>query len=263
MTEKNTGPCFRPGHTSPLVSSSAATLPHPPITTSVPAVNWPCKDSMPVVLPNQSPVCGLDDTRQPRLTFPASSSFMAMQDHGIHGRHLTPMSSADPSQAPVALDVAKLVHNHDVQAFVGRWGLNLDCSAIVQSLPMRVQREVFRDFHAHPSTRDVSSKFMSWISSKMNEWSGIQSCLATTLHERNAFYSFWKLDAKCREIIEEQPPHIQRELVSNFKPPAGTTNVAGRLTSFLNMLLKKKELHHARSGKRLPSDQFKGDQVLR
>ena len=79
------------------------------------------------------------------------------------------------------------------------------------------------------------------------------SC-ALLFQERLAFYNKWRsaqsfcersatvptrLDQKCRELVEEQAPYVQRELISNFNPPAGTKNVAGRMTAFLNMILNK------------------------
>ncbi|CAE7370213.1 unnamed protein product, partial [Symbiodinium necroappetens] len=54
----------------------------------------------------------------------------------------------------------------------------------------------------------------------------IECALVTTPEERKAFYEKWRLDQKCRQLVEEQAPSVQRELISNFNPPPGTKNVA-------------------------------------
>lgn len=127
----------------------------------------------------------------------------------------------------------------EVQAFVARWGLNGKSAAIIAGLSHAARQDVFQNFQANAVTRDVNAKFMSWLSSKMRSINEFQSCLSTTAEERQDFYWRWKLDAKCRVLVEEQQPHVQRELISNFNPPPGTTNVAGRMTAFLNMILNK------------------------
>jgi len=67
----------------------------------------------------------------------------------------------------------------------------------------------------------------------------LQSCLSTTPQERQEFYARWNLDLKCRELVEAQPPFVQRELIANFKPPSGTVNMAGKMTAFLKMIRTK------------------------
>jgi len=126
-----------------------------------------------------------------------------------------------------------------VEAFVARWGLNRKSADIIEALPHVARQNVLHNFKANALTRDVNAKFMSWISSKMKSREELQSCLSTTTQERHEFYRRWKLDARCRMLVEEQPQHVQRELVSNFNPPPGTTNVAGRMTAFLKMILNK------------------------
>ncbi|CAK8989462.1 Uncharacterized protein SCF082_LOCUS1819 [Durusdinium trenchii] len=123
--------------------------------------------------------------------------------------------------------------------FVSRWGLDQNCERILRNLPQHVRQEVLAHFLASPETRNVSAKFMSWLSSRMRNFEEIQSALVTTAEERLAFYNRWRLDQKCRQLVEEQAPSVQRELISNFNPPAGTKNVAGRMTAFLNMILNK------------------------
>lgn len=80
-----------------------------------------------------------------------------------------------------------------------------------------------------------------------------------------------------KQQTQEQAPSVQRELISNFNPPAGTKNVtqpclgclmlvitrkhgtlcmayclwsqvAGRMTAFLNMILNKTRQNLARAG---------------
>lgn len=126
-----------------------------------------------------------------------------------------------------------------VEAFVARWGLNRTSAAIIEALPHVARQNVLQNFNANALTRDVNAKLMSWLSSKMKSRDELQSCLSTTTQERQEFYRRWKLDARCRMLVEEQPQHVQRELVSNFNPPPGTTNVAGRMTAFLRMILNK------------------------
>lgn len=123
--------------------------------------------------------------------------------------------------------------------FVLRWGLDLNCERVLRNLPLHVRQEVLTNFLASPETRNVSAKFMSWLSSRMRNFEEIQSALVTTQEERLTFYNKWRLDQKCRQLVEEQAPSVQRELISNFNPPAGTKNVAGRMTAFLNMILNK------------------------
>lgn len=123
--------------------------------------------------------------------------------------------------------------------FIVRWGLDHNCERILRNLPQHVRQEVLANFLASPETRNVSAKFMSWLSSRMRNFEEIQSALVTTAEERLAFYNKWRLDQKCRQLVEEQAPSVQRELISNFNPPPGTKNVAGRMTAFLNMILNK------------------------
>jgi len=123
--------------------------------------------------------------------------------------------------------------------FVLRWGLDFNCERVLRNLPLHVRQEVLTNFLASPETRNVSAKFMSWLSSRMRNFEEIQSALVTTQEERLTFYNKWRLDQKCRQLVEEQAPSVQRELISNFNPPAGTKNVAGRMTAFLNMILNK------------------------
>ncbi|CAE7386215.1 unnamed protein product [Symbiodinium natans] len=123
--------------------------------------------------------------------------------------------------------------------FIQRWGLDGNCDRVLRNLPSHVRQEVLASFLASPDTRNVSAKFMSWLSSRMRNFEEIQSALVTTPEERRAFYERWRLDQKCRQLVEEQAPSVQRELISNFNPPAGTKNVAGRMTAFLNMILNK------------------------
>jgi len=144
----------------------------------------------------------------------------------------------------------------EVDAFVVRWGLNQKSTAIIAGLPPAVRRDVVQNFKANALTRDVNSKFMSWLSSKMRQRDELQCCLSTTMEERQEFYQRWKLDTKCRQLVEEQPPHVQRELISNFNPPPGTTNVAGRMTSFLNMILNKPGQRSGQSGSSADVEQF-------
>jgi len=135
-------------------------------------------------------------------------------------------------------------------------GLNQKSTAIIAGLPPAVRRDVVQNFKANALTRDVNSKFMSWLSSKMRQRDELQCCLSTTMEERQEFYQRWKLDTKCRQLVEEQPPHVQRELISNFNPPPGTTNVAGRMTSFLNMILNKPGQRSGQSGSSADVEQF-------
>jgi len=116
--------------------------------------------------------------------------------------------------------------------FILRWGLDHNCERILRNLPQHVRQEVLANFLASPETRNVSAKFMSWLSSRMRNFEEIQSALVTTAEERLAFYNKWRLDQKCRQLVEEQAPSVQRELISNFNPPPGTKNVAGRMTAF-------------------------------
>lgn len=144
----------------------------------------------------------------------------------------------------------------EVEAFVAQWGLNQKSAAIITGLPPAVRQDVFQNFKANALTRDVNAKFMSWLSSKMRQRDELQCCLSATMEERQEFYHRWKLDIKCRQLVEEQRPHVQRELISNFNPPPGTTNVAGRMTAFLNMILNKPGQRSGQSGSSADVEQF-------
>jgi len=141
-----------------------------------------------------------------------------------------------------------------ISDFIQRWGLDQNCERVVRNLPLHVRSEVLASFLASPDTRNVSAKFMSWLSSRMRNFEEIQSALVTTPEERRAFYDKWRLDHKCRQLVEEQAPSVQRELISNFNPPPGTKNVAGRMTAFLNMILNKTRFRNS-SGTSSPSKQ--------
>jgi len=142
--------------------------------------------------------------------------------------------------------------NAHVEAFLVRWRLDSKCAATLKSLPHHAQRDILETFRAHANTRDTSAKFMSWLTSKMRSNDELQSCLSTSLQERQEFYERWHLDFKCRELVEAQPPFVQRELIANFKPPAGTLNMAGKMTAFLKMICCKTG-HRQSSGRSSPS----------
>eukprot|EP00439_Symbiodinium_sp_Y106_P026682 s402_g3.t1 len=155
--------------------------------------------------------------------------------------------------------------------FIQRWGLDENCDRVLRNLPSHVRQEVLASFLASADTRNVSAKFMSWLSSRMRNFEEIQCALVTTPEERKAFYEKWRLDQKCRQLVEEQAPSVQRELISNFNPPPGTKNVAGRMTAFLNMILNKTRFrgsgganspskHQAGKGGRNAAQESFGDQ---
>jgi len=155
--------------------------------------------------------------------------------------------------------------------FIQRWGLDENCDRVLRNLPSHVRQEVLASFLASADTRNVSAKFMSWLSSRMRNFEEIECALVTTPEERKAFYEKWRLDQKCRQLVEEQAPSVQRELISNFNPPPGTKNVAGRMTAFLNMILNKTRFrgsgganspskHQASKGGRNVAQESFGDQ---
>lgn len=137
-----------------------------------------------------------------------------------------------------------------LSGFVAKWSLDANSIAAIRTLPFHVQQEVFQSFLASPDTKNVNAKFISWLSSKMRNMTEIETCLETTQEERQAFYSRWKLDHKCQMLVEDQPAAVQRELISNFQPPAGTRNVDGKMTAFLNMILSK--TRHRKDGRPPP-----------
>mmetsp|Transcript_107323 Transcript_107323/g.256304 ORF Transcript_107323/g.256304 Transcript_107323/m.256304 type:complete len:581 (-) Transcript_107323:144-1886(-) len=163
------------------------------------------------------------------LAMAESFAALVKQNEGLDGSWWQPME-----EQPVSAEGEERIRD-----FVNRWGLDHNCEGILRNLPQHVRHEVLTSFLASPETRNVSAKFMSWLSSRMRNFEEIQSALVTTPEERLAFYNKWRLDQKCRQLVEEQAPYVQRELISNFNPPAGTKNVAGRMTAFLNMILNK------------------------
>eukprot|EP00440_Ansanella_granifera_P028399 gb/GFBE01030863.1/.p1 GENE.gb/GFBE01030863.1/~~gb/GFBE01030863.1/.p1 ORF type:complete len:588 (+),score=97.15 gb/GFBE01030863.1/:1-1764(+) len=140
------------------------------------------------------------------------------------------LAAAQPAQQPPV---------PQLEAFVSRWGLDQKCADTISRLPVHVQNEIVENFHASAQTRDTSAKFMSWLSSRMRSQEELQACLATSAEERKAFYALWNIDRKCRQMVEDQPAYVQRELINNFKPPPGTMNVSGKMTAFLKRLRSK------------------------
>lgn len=167
---------------------------------------------------------------------------------GMHGQQWwSPVVEAIPELVPDCrkepVDGPDLENFEDlsrrIAAFVQRWGLDDRAEQAIRVLPPAAQQEIINSFSASAMTKNVNAKFMSWLSSKMRFGAEFQSCLETSAQERQDFYRRWRLDNKCQQLVEEQPPHIQRELISNFNPPIGTKNVDGRMTAFLNMILSK------------------------
>jgi len=150
----------------------------------------------------------------------------------------------DASMNPSYVEAGGFFDERRLAEFLYEWGLDAKCEQTIRSMPLLMQSEVFSSFKASSETRNVNAKFMAWVSSKMRSFHDFESCLVTSLGEREAFYRRWSLDFKCCKIVEEQPAHVQRELISNFNPPPGTKNVAGKMTAFLNMILSKTRLRN-------------------
>eukprot|EP00435_Cladocopium_sp_Y103_P067117 s167_g29.t1 len=102
------------------------------------------------------------------------------------------------------VETVSVEEEEKLRDFIARWGLDHNCERILRNLPQHVRQEVLANFLASPETRNVSAKFMSWLSSRMRNFEEIQSALVTTAEERLAFYNKWRLDQKCRQLVEER-----------------------------------------------------------
>jgi len=149
-----------------------------------------------------------------------------------------------------------------VAAWCTRWGLDEGCRAALLQLDPTVQRQIMQDFAPRPNTQDVTRLFYGFIKSVsgrtpraplgIQRAAGVpgvaQGCKRAPLGADGAalggddapspeeialFLQVWDLSEAAAAALEAQPPEVQRRVLNEFQPKAGTRDNSSLFHGFL------------------------------
>eukprot|EP00931_Biecheleriopsis_adriatica_P076059 TRINITY_DN49808_c0_g1_i1.p1 TRINITY_DN49808_c0_g1~~TRINITY_DN49808_c0_g1_i1.p1 ORF type:complete len:584 (+),score=123.06 TRINITY_DN49808_c0_g1_i1:32-1753(+) len=116
--------------------------------------------------------------------------------------------------------------------FVRRWGAE-ESYDFLRELPVGVQRRVMEEFVPKKDTRDVNGKLRSFARSVASAWGDKE--------EIGDFVATWGLSEGSRKLLEDLPEDVLTTVLAEFEPNRNTANVDGKLRTFAQGILSKRE----------------------
>jgi hypothetical protein len=125
----------------------------------------------------------------------------------------------------------------EIQDFVQQWGMDPNIADIISGeLSPEHARKIMSEFNPPEGTANVSGKFMSFFGKFKERISNIDRGAPASSAGRGSdiltFARQWGIDSEAIRILERQPPHMQREIMRDFNPTPGCTNVSAAFSSF-------------------------------
>lgn len=135
-----------------------------------------------------------------------------------------------------------------LNVFAERWGLNQEAMQLLWEMPIDLQDELMSTFDPREGTRDMSSKFISFVKSKLKPQNRAPaevssprapprptsirpSAHASPLEE---FAEKWQLSAEAFDQLRALTRPLQDEAMRSFSPGPNTRDVNAKFMAYLN-----------------------------